>query len=751
MWAVSETHLTKQGKAKLHQELKAHKTGLHAQLGSDVPPRSSTISAVAGKHRGVGFLATAPCREMPTTWSSEIRSSSRVHASCFQVGLRPVLGRVVYGYPVNPESAETQQATEKLCQALSGSLVDSQTGLRFIAGDFNQFDQALPSMSAWCDKGWVNAQKWAYDKYGAEIKCTCKGSTVKDHLFISPELACYLQSVHVEDDWFPDHAVLYAKFRSFGQPPVVPLWRQPSTLPWELCPELPAPDTPYAFPELDPSSQYESICKTLESRVQQATQGRSKQLLPHEVGRAQTREVRFVQEYAHPPKKGREGDAQPEFLGSNLKHAQILRQVRRLINFQRVANLITPAISQVEYKCNVWRKIIHAPGFPGGFDAWWASRKHPTLPILPRCAPSGAQVNELVEITSHYLRDFENSLLRDRVQQVKQRRLDDANVIFRDLRKEPNAQVQVLLEETKAKIAAIDPDQQALEFEDPQPWQSDVPILCNGHQTLPIYVEPDKIWLEDVSAFEEGQVVRQEKPVGSLQDLFQMFGEEWQKRWDRHATVDEGEWEPICQFADNALPTLPAMPYAPITYDEWIHSLRRKSKRAATGPDAVSRKDLLNMPRDLTEALLAMFHQIERTGQWPIQLLTGFVVALEKQPYAKYVQQFRPITVFPTAYRNYTSIRARQILKFLDPYVPSTCTGNLPNTYAANMWHSLMDQIELGVHLETEVSGGVIDLIKAFNTLPRLPITHVMKKLQIPTQILRAWSSATMRGRPCSH
>ena len=73
-----------------------------------------------------------------------------------------------------------------------------------------------------------------------------------------------------------------------------------------------------------------------------------------------------------------------------------------------------------------------------------------------------------------------------------------------------------------------------------------------------------------------------------------------------------------------------------------------------------------------------------------------------------------------------------------------TCTGNLPHRYAGQMWHSIMDQIELGIHLETELSGGVIDLIKAFNTLPRVPIMHVMNKLKIPAPILRAWASATI-------
>ena len=693
----------------------------------------------------MGFLSTAPSRAIPNAWPPDQCQANRIHAACFQMGPRPVLGGVIYGYPVNPESVETQQATEALCHTLGSTLVQEQVGLRFIAGDFNQHDQALTSMVEWCNKGWVNAQKWAYDKFGIQVRVTCKGSTTKDHLFLSPELAAYLKSVHVEDDWFPDHSLLYAKFDSFGHPPNIPLWRQPAELPWHDCPALdPGETQQFTLPEQDPSSQYAAICHELERRVDSALRTKCKQLHKHEKGRAQTREARFVQEYAHPPKKGRAGEVQPEFHGTNLRHAQLLRQVRRLINYQRVAHVTDPSATQVEYKCSVWRKILHAPGFPGSFPHWWALQDHPEAANDIAKPPSGIAVNAIVDLTQKYLRDFENSLMRDRVRLAKQRRLTDPNVIFRDLQKEPNAQVQILLNDVKTTVSAIDEDQLALELSHPIQWNLDLPMQCKQHTFTPIHVESDKLWVDNTKGFQVGDVIRQDQPVGGVQDLFHMFGQEWKKRWDRHSTTDESEWDPICQFAATALPKVPAMPYEPITYEAWMSSLRRKTSRAATGPDAVSRQDLLKMPKDLTVALLDLLHQVEQTGCWPEQLLVGFVVALEKQPDAKYVQQFRPITVFPTAYRNYTSIRARQILQFLAPHVPITCTGNMPRKHAGHMWHSLMDQIEVGLHLESDLSGGVIDLIKAFNTRPRIPIMHIMKCLRIPDPILRAWGSATV-------
>ena len=600
-------------------------------------------------------------------------------------------------------------------------------------------------MSEWCDKGWVNIQKWAFDKFGNEIRATCKGVTTKDHVFVSPQLAAYLKSVHVEDDWFADHSLLYATFHPLGKPPIAPLWRQPVEIPWEDCPALPdQPEADFVLPQTDPSDKYQAICHEFESRVDAALQTKGKQLASTAKGRAATRETRTVQEFAHPPKKGRQGDVAPEYSGTNLRHAQMLRQVRRLTNYQRVCNLTSLSPAQVEYRSDVWRKILKAPGFSSNFRQWWENAQHPDFPVLPVAPPSGALVNHVLDQSLKELREFEASLMKTRTSEAKQRRLQDANIIFRDLQKEPAAQVQILLENTKAKITVIDHEQSALELDKPQPWKPDVPIQCKDKSIVPIYVESDKISVDNLEGFQEGDVVRQETPVGSLQELFQMFGREWRTRWDKHAEVDESTWDPICQFADLALPHLPPMPYEPITYAEWTKTLKQKSRKAATGPDAMSRQDLLKMPKDLTLHLLDLFHHAEQTGEWPEQLLVGFVVALEKQQDSKFVNQFRPITVFPTAYRTYTSIRARQILRFLNPHMPATCTGNLPNRYASQMWHSIMDQIELGVHQVSDLSGGVIDLVKAFNTLPRVPIMAVMKRLNIPVPILRAWSHATI-------
>ena len=206
-WAVSESHLSAPGKAKLQKELAYHKAGYHLQTGAMTPTRSNTISSIAGKHRGVAFLSTSPCRTMSATWPKSDWDAARFHVSCFQVGQRWVQGGVIYGYAAQPETSATKTKTEELCQHVIKRLLQHSQGLRFIAGDLNQPDDALPSMQQLKEAGWVNVQQWAMEKLNKPIQVTCKNKSTKDHIYVSPELAMYLKDCEVQHDWFPDHSV----------------------------------------------------------------------------------------------------------------------------------------------------------------------------------------------------------------------------------------------------------------------------------------------------------------------------------------------------------------------------------------------------------------------------------------------------------------------------------------------------------------------------------------------------------------
>ena len=266
IYAVSESHLSVQGKRKFETELKFHNVGLALHAGAPVPTRSSTVSAVGGKHRGVAFLADVPGRQMTPTWTQQEWHQNRFHIASFAVGRRWVQGAVIYGHAAAPDTVATKEATEQICRTVTTRLVDQSSGLRFIAGDFNQAHLNLPSMQHWQNLGWVNAQCWAQEHLGKSMQPTCKGVSIKDHIYLSPELAMYLEDVTVDPTIFKDHAVLAVALSSLGSPPKVPMWKQPLTIDWSKIPDLPQEDV-----QIDlhgtPESQYRSIMKSLKKSL----------------------------------------------------------------------------------------------------------------------------------------------------------------------------------------------------------------------------------------------------------------------------------------------------------------------------------------------------------------------------------------------------------------------------------------------------------------------------------------------------
>ena len=739
IYAVSESHLTSPGRKKFCDELRFHNAGLALHAGAPVPARSQSVSAVGGKHRGVAFLSSVPGRMMTPTWKQEDWKQGRFHIASFAIGRRWVQGATIYGFAAAPDTQATKDATDQICQQATARLIDQSSGLRFIAGDFNQAHLSLDPMRHWDSFGWVNAQYWAYQKLGKPLQPTCKGVSIKDHLYLSPELAMYLEDVMVDPTFFKDHAVLVAAFSSLGAPPLMPMWKQPAMIDWNEVPELDNVESTFVG---SPDDRFRHIMEAMENQVDQQLKNQHKPgLLQKQRGRGATFEVHWVSEHSRPPKHARQGERQPAFHGIDPTHALWLRQVRRLSNL--VALLTRSEINgpQREHASQLWQSIIKSPGFPPNFPAWW-NANHGSKAALTQAMPPLKVLKIISQEVDHNLTQMEKLLNKTRVAHAKQRRQDDPNLIFKDIKKEAPKPCQTLLHSCRARVVDIDEEELALVVDPPQQWDPAVELLGGEGKMDIIHAEPDKIWVDAIPPDIMGNPVHQDKYMGQLTDMFHEFGQEWSKRWDRHVDVDPQFWNPITDFVQLAFPPQTPMECPPITYDIWMAALKRKSKRSAVGPDGISRQDLIRMPRTLTEQLLKIFAEVEQGSSWPSQMLQGFIIALEKVENACAVQQYRPICIFSLCYRTWSSIRARQVIQHLAKMAPESCAGSLPHKSAIDIWFTILTSIELAHHTQEELSGAVVDLIKCFNMLPRLPIMAMMKHFGVAEPILRGWSMA---------
>lgn len=111
--------------------------------------------------------------------------------------------------------------------------------------------------------------------------------------------------------------------------------------------------------------------------------------------------------------------------------------------------------------------------------------------------------------------------------------------------------------------------------------------------------------------------------------IHEALGKYWSARWWKDPPPPEA-WDRIFAFARAYLPR-GQMAYDPIDVEAWTHINKRYTQRAARGPDGFSAKDLQWMPLSLKQQLVDQLNTWESVGQWPQQLLTGFVHPLPKK------------------------------------------------------------------------------------------------------------------------
>lgn len=218
---------------------------------------------------------------------------------------------------------------------------------------------------------------------------TCKHSTRKDFVWISPELHPFWMTTSVDTLAFKDHAVLSAHFAPFGKPSKVPIWRQPKQIAWSKI-KGQMPTGTFQFPVEQPSNFCSTLADEFEHRASQMSfHSTGTPLLDCQKGRSKTSETILIPESQSLLRTGRHGDKNPQFFGTHMTHKRWFKQLRRLEAYSRHVSSIKDATpTKSIHQTREWRAILNAAGFKGGFQTWWACRPHIDTPGYPMLCPS---------------------------------------------------------------------------------------------------------------------------------------------------------------------------------------------------------------------------------------------------------------------------------------------------------------------------------------------------------------------------
>ena len=727
----------------------ARGSGRSARVLSGSPAPLRVNSHWAGSWTGVLQVSDVPCRDYSVEWPAGLYETGRVMIARHHYGCTSLLIATAYGYPRGPTWPDSQSRTDLLLGALTREVVLGARGFRIICGDFNHESSKLQQCQLWRAHGWIEVQDLAQTRWGIPPKPTCKNATRHDYIWLSPEAAALFATIHVTDV-FQEHSTLIAGFSLSGDSVPEMTWPVPAELCWSEVDigawhRLGGHQPVYCS---DSDRWFARFSRAVEHSLDGYVTGCPNKGLPSNCfGRGARTQPQNGPRNSKLPRASRPGEVAMKHDGLGAEVQRWFRQLRRLQSLLHALQAASPTASALEYRLCLWRSILGARGFRHGFACWWGCRplRLAGSPLyLPTCLPDASTAQALYfDFRSNY-RSFEAWHIRRRASVLDAKYDKTLAQVYTELRDPSPEQVDTLQITRDYAILATDPSGLQVHVDKPLDLRGTSTLKVDGASVEVLSCDADVCTLARPIDF-IGQELEQVQVFSSTADIFSEFINLWAPRWQQHAQTSASDWQRFLDFARAFLPRH-TFEVEDISTDMWERALRRYKPRCARGPDGWARDDLLHLPRQRTQELLAMLRRVELEQQpWPKQLLLGFVCMLNKRNGREDANGYRPICLYSVIYRTWSGIRARHLLAALRRVVPDGLLGFVPGKEAAELWYSVQLEIEVCCQTGGSLLGLSTDISKCFNNLPRLPLLAMAAHVGLPWRLLGPWSSFLQR------
>ena len=105
------------------------------------------------------------------------------------------------------------------------------------------------------------------------------------------------------------------------------------------------------------------------------------------------------------------------------------------------------------------------------------------------------------------------------------------------------------------------------------------------------------------------------------------------------------------------------------------------------------------------------------------------VTLLAKTQIPKTINDARPITILSCLYRLVSKIVFKQVTRAWVKVLPLQISGGLPGRGVRDLAFEQALVVEQHVQAKLPLGGSSIDLVKAFNLIPRYPLARILHKL----------------------
>eukprot|EP00438_Fugacium_kawagutii_P009093 Skav206636 [mRNA] locus=scaffold166:28795:33171:- [translate_table: standard] len=239
----------------------------------------------------------------------------------------------------------------------------------------------------------------------------------------------------------------------------------------------------------------------------------------------------------------------------------------------------------------------------------------------------------------------------------------------------------------------------------------------------------------------------QERVSTSAQEVFCEFAKFWSPFWNRDETEEQIDPEPWSDLLDLIEQTpLPPMQVDVILSDPmlWKKTIDKLSTGKAEGICGWKYGELQLLPPLAVEHLCKIFTLLWKVGLSE-HMMTGKTVLLAKNDMPRSINDGRPITILSCLYRLASKVVFDQTVQQWSAVLPFTISGGLPRRGVKDLAFHQAFAIESAVTQGRPLMGACLDLVKAFNLIPRLPIRYVLNRMGLSWEVLQFWKQCLRR------
>ena len=741
--SFSETHLTGSNFPSFRRTLKHLALQQHRKItsipGFHAPARD--FQQQVGSWTGVLQVTDYRAHALALPWPEEHWHTGRLQVARHNVGGTPLVVASVYGYPTGPTwGPQAHTLTNSLLGTLTKQIVYGATGPRLICGDFN-CNGILEQQRLWQAQGWHCAQDYAVKFLGHEWTPTNGAKSAVDQIWISPEAAMLLQRVSI-CQVFRGHATLALHFSAEQTATQILCWPRPSLLPWETLkssydqlqdrlPELPSGDATMA---------YKAWAKSIEDNFESAAKSEDLQLPPQARGRGQRTSPSQRTVLVTTCRRPREGELELKYdlVSTAVRHWYV--QGRRMQSLLHALRSASRSLNSEVHKIELWSAIVRSKGFEATFSDWWNNRE-PKLPDTQFCLPVGcpelAKMDLIFQEFQIHFRLFEAWHAKQRIERYEMLHEKSTRQLHKELKGQKSDCVQHFHFDEAFEV--VDTDQDRIRLDKPANVSTH---SCWLHESELIHLTNFEHGLFKTSKpLALGDTIILRNFVSDTEGICSRLTEHWSQRWCQISAQSPEQIGKVLDFARAFLPRLDFQ-LAPLTIQDWRQALKRMKIAAARGADGISRLDLLSLSDRHLDWLVQLFNAIEAEDMpWPRQMLTGLVTCISKVDDPHLPDHFRPIHLFTVAHRIWASIRVRQLLRLLLPFVPDELHGFMPTKETTQVWFEIQCWIELALAQGVDWHGCSADIQKCFNSIERPAYLVLAEQLGTPNCIRVPWQA----------